>query len=105
MACGRPSPTASLHARAARGLWYWDFNAYHLATNIRIWMNDETEPPGHPQNIATAAPTTLRCGHPLCRSGPVALKSTTPCTSDTPASILGEHGCQPARTKTNQDSA
>ena len=39
--------------RDARGLWYWDFNAYHLAKNIRIWMNDETEPQT-PQNIATA---------------------------------------------------
>jgi pneumococcal surface protein A len=39
--------------RDARGLWYWDFNSYHLAKNIRIWMNDETEPQT-PQNIATA---------------------------------------------------
>lgn len=39
--------------RDARGLWYWDFNAYHLAKNIRIWMNEETEPQT-PQNIATA---------------------------------------------------
>ena len=39
--------------RDARGLWYWDFNSYHLAKNIRIWMNDETEPQT-PRNIATA---------------------------------------------------
>ena len=39
--------------RDARGLWYWDFNAYHLAKNIRIWMNDETEPQT-PRNIVTA---------------------------------------------------
>ena len=44
---GGPWKTIVTHAsltRDARGLWYWDFNAYHLATNIRIWMNDETEP-------------------------------------------------------------
>ena len=39
--------------RDARGLWYWDFNSYHLAKNIRMWMNDETEPQT-PRNIATA---------------------------------------------------
>ena len=39
--------------RDARGLWYWDFNSYHLAKNIRIWMNDETEPQTL-RNIATA---------------------------------------------------
>ena len=53
---GGPWKTIVTHAsltRDARGLWYWDFNAYHLATNIRIWMNDETEPQT-PQNIATA---------------------------------------------------
>ena len=53
---GGPWTTIVTHGsltRDARGLWYWDFNAYHLATNIRIWMNDETEPQT-PQNIATA---------------------------------------------------
>lgn len=39
--------------RDARGLWYWDFNAYHLAHRIRVWMNTGTEPQT-PANIATA---------------------------------------------------
>ncbi|WP_253953849.1 cadherin-like beta sandwich domain-containing protein [Schaalia sp. 19OD2882] len=39
--------------RDARGLWYWDFNAYHAAHKIRVWMNTATEPQT-PQNIATA---------------------------------------------------
>lgn len=38
--------------RDAGGIWYWDFNAYHRARRIRVWMNIETEPQT-PRNVAT----------------------------------------------------
>ena len=89
---GGPWTTIVTHGsltRDARGLWYWDFNAYHLATNIRIWMNDETEPQT-PQNIATAVTfNDIEVWGLPAGQTPVAPESTTPCTSDTPASIPG----------------
>lgn len=56
---GAPWQTIITHASLTRdsgGLWYWDFNQYHQAKHIRVWLNTATEPqqqPGNPGNQAT----------------------------------------------------
>ena len=40
--------------RDAGGLWYWDFNWYHKAKNIRIWLNNKTDDPQVPSQIVNS---------------------------------------------------